>query len=302
MGLTIVDTHPHIVADDDVAYPPAPIGGTRSDWSQERPVTFDVLRYQMGRAGVAKAAIVHSSTVYGFDNSYVLDSVADHTDRFVGVYSVDMRAHDVTAQIEQLAASPGIGGLRIFTTGSTLDGQAYSVDDPATYDAWECAQSLGLPVCIQVTAGAIPDVVKLLERFPQVPIILDHMAKPSLADGPPYSDASHVFALADYPRLVIKVTPRVIALASQGAASPDTFFPALVERFGADRLMWGSNYPNNEGTLAELTTSALRELAVLDNDDLAWVMGRTAQRVYPGLAEAQTPTPPETTDSAGARI
>ena len=72
---SIVDIHPHIVSPDTKKYPLDPLGGTQSTWSTERPTTYDDLLRAMDDAGVAKAAIVHSSTAYGYDNSYVADAV-----------------------------------------------------------------------------------------------------------------------------------------------------------------------------------------------------------------------------------
>ena len=72
----IIDIHPHIVSADTARYPIAPHKGHRSNWSATRAITFEQLIAEMDEAGVAKAAIVHSSTTYGHDNSYVADSVA----------------------------------------------------------------------------------------------------------------------------------------------------------------------------------------------------------------------------------
>ena len=95
MTLEIVDIHPHIIASDAERYPPGPLCGKQSEWSKERPQTFEQLVAEMDAAGVAKAAIVQASTYYGFDNSYVADSVATDPTRFIGVYSVDVFAQDV---------------------------------------------------------------------------------------------------------------------------------------------------------------------------------------------------------------
>src|SRR4051812_50155680 len=84
---SIIDIHPHIVSPDTKKYPLDPLGGTQSTWSTERPTTYDDLLRAMDEAGVAKAAIVHSSTAYGYDNSYVADAVAAVPQRFTGVYS-----------------------------------------------------------------------------------------------------------------------------------------------------------------------------------------------------------------------
>ena len=90
MPSKIVDIHPHIVSHDTVRYPVTPIGGTRSEWSKERSVTIEELIAAMDEAGVDKAAIVHSSTTYGFNNDYVVDAVAAHPKRFTGVFSVNV--------------------------------------------------------------------------------------------------------------------------------------------------------------------------------------------------------------------
>ena len=76
--MNFIDIHPHIISDDEKRYPPAPLFGKRSDWSQERPTTVETLIAAMDEAGVAKAAVVHSSTTYGFDNSYVVDGCAQY--------------------------------------------------------------------------------------------------------------------------------------------------------------------------------------------------------------------------------
>ena len=69
---------------------------------------------------MAKAAVVHSSTTYGFDNSYVVDGCNQYKNRLVAVGSVDMLADDVPAVIKGWA-DKGLAGLRIFTGGSTKD-------------------------------------------------------------------------------------------------------------------------------------------------------------------------------------
>ena len=89
MTLEIFDIHPHVISDDTGRYPPNPVRGKQSEWSKERPLTFEELVGQMNEAGVAKAAIVQSSTFYGFNNSYLADSIATTPSRFTGVCPSD---------------------------------------------------------------------------------------------------------------------------------------------------------------------------------------------------------------------
>ena len=117
--MPVIDIHPHIVSPDTKRYPLAPLGGTQSTWSSERPTSYEMLLKEMNAAGVDKAAIVHSSTAYGYDNSYVADAVATVPSRFTGVYSIDVLAPDAVKTFDYWLAR-GCGGMRLFTTGSTL--------------------------------------------------------------------------------------------------------------------------------------------------------------------------------------
>src|SRR5215470_8029634 len=108
----VVDIHPHIVSTDTERYPPTPLFGIQSDWSKERPSNVEDLLAQMDAAGVAKTAIVHASTVYGFDNSLVADAVKRFPQRCTGVGSIDMLAPDAADVAKRWIAS-GITGFRI---------------------------------------------------------------------------------------------------------------------------------------------------------------------------------------------
>jgi predicted TIM-barrel fold metal-dependent hydrolase len=237
----------------------------------------------MDEAGIAKSVLVQASTCYGHDNSYVADAVAGHPERFAGVFSVDPLAPDAPEKIRYWVGRK-MTGMRLFTAGSTMQNQAGWIDDARSFPAWECASDLGIPVCMQMTVKAIPQLVHILERFPKATVILDHLAKPALSDGPPYAGAADVFRLADYKNLYLKVSPHTVAEAQNGKAAFATFFPLLVSQFGASRIVWGSNFPASKGTLAELLKASQAALAALSAEARDWIFARTAQILYPALA------------------
>jgi L-fuconolactonase len=68
MAVRFIDIHPHIISDDAGKYARVPLFGVQSDWSRDRPVTIEGLIAAMDDAGVDKAAVVQSSTCYGYDN------------------------------------------------------------------------------------------------------------------------------------------------------------------------------------------------------------------------------------------
>jgi len=282
--MSIIDIHPHIISDDEVRYPPAPLFGKRSEWSQERPNTVEALIAAMDDAGVAKAAVVHSSTTYGFDNAYVVDGCNAYADRLIAVGSVDVAAADAVTVIKEWVAK-GLKGLRIFTGGSTKDFDPTELENPAAYPAWELLGELGIPMCIQTGPIGLPQVRDLATRFKNVNIILDHLGRPDVLDGPPYANAQSLWDMADLTNVYMKLTPRIMGDVKKGEADPASFFAKTVEVFGADRLAWGSNFPTSPGTLGEILATAQDRLASLSDEDRAWIFGKTAQKLYPDLAD-----------------
>ena len=283
MNSVAIDIHPHVISTDLAHYPRAPIGGHQSDWSRDRPVGTDAMLAAMDRAGIAKSALVQASTCYGHDKSYVADAVAAHPDRFTGVFSVDVLAADACERMRYWMGK-GLTGMRLFTTGSTMPGQAGWLDDPRSFPAWDLAEARGLPVCLQMTAKGIPQVIALAKRFPRVRMVLDHLARPELEDGPPYDAAASLWSLAPYEGVFLKATERNFMGSKTGKATPESFFAKLVSEFGASRIAWGSNYPSSEKPLDALLQLARDTLAFLPEADREWIFAGTAQKLYPALA------------------
>ena len=282
--MTTIDIHPHIISTDRTRYPRAPLGGRQSDWSETRPVSVEQLIAAMDQAGVQKAAIVQASTCYGHDNSYVADAVAANPQRFTGVFSVDVLAPDARERMRHWM-DRRLTGMRLFTFGSTMSEQASWIDDPKSFPAWQYAGESGLSICMQMSAKGLPQLTGMLERFPNVKVILDHAARPQIDDGPPYAAAMSLFALARYPNVYLKLTQRNFSEARKGKATPETFFPRLAGEFGAQRLAWGSNYPSSEGRLPQLLELGRNSLACLPQQDREWIFAKTAQSLYPALAD-----------------
>ena len=280
----IVDIHPHIISTDTKRYPPTPLFGVQSDWSKERPASDEQLIAAMDAAGVAKTAIVHASTCYGFDNSYVADAVERFPKRCTGVGSIDMLAPDAVA-VTKAWISRGITGLRIFTGGSTKKVDASALDDPRSYPVWELMGERGLSICVQTNATGIPATIALAKRFPKVPIILDHFGRPDVSGGPPYTAAAPLMSLAAVPNVYLKFTPVVLQRLDECKADAHDFLGKLVAAFGANRMTWGSNWPNSPGTLKELVADAGAALASLSQNDRDWILGRTALGLYPALRD-----------------
>jgi L-fuconolactonase len=282
MAGPIVDIHPHIVSPDTKRYPLTPLFGIQSDWSKERTATDEQLVAAMDDAGVAKTAIVHASTCYGFDNSLVADAVAHFPQRCTAVGSIDMLAPDAVDVAKRWIAR-SITGFRIFTGGSTKSVDASTLDDSRAYPTWEMCGERGISICVQTDASGIPATIALAKRFPKVPIIVDHFARPDVSGGPPYAAAAPLMSLAPLSNVYLKLTPVALGRVQQAKADVHGFLAKVVTEFGASRIAWGSNWPNSPGTLKEHVAAAKAALASLTEADRDAILGGTALRLYPSL-------------------
>ena len=283
MAQTIIDIHPHVISPDETRYPRDPLGGILSDWARDRPVTPDQMVKAMDEAGIARAALVQASTCYGYDNSLVADAVKAYPHRFAGVFSVDVLSPDAPQKI-RACVDQGLSCLRLFTTGSTMPDQAGWLDDARSFPAWETAQTLGIPVCVQMRLTAVHQLHTLIEQFPRTKIILDHLGSPDARDGAPYKAAQPLFDLAKSPNVFLKLTIRNIRMIAEGGGPFQPYFRKVVDTFGAERIAWGSNFPTSDASLKKIVDESLAALAFLSASEQDWIFSGTAAKLYPSLA------------------
>ncbi|MFE5076242.1 amidohydrolase family protein [Streptomyces halstedii] len=281
--MDVVDAHCHIISEDLTAYPKAPIGGKQSAWAASRPVTAEGMVTRMDETGIGQAVLVQATTNYGYDNAYVLDTSRRRPERFVAVGTVDPLRPDAAASLKAAVGDGGLAGVRLFTSGSTVPTQGEWFVAPETFPFWEQAEELGLPVCLQMRLGpATEQLVELLERFPGVRVLLDHIGYPDIAASPARAGAD-VASLGTHPGLHLKLTHRNLERLRDAGDAAGDFLDPVVEAFGAGRIAWGSNCPAAEQSLPELLALAQMILADLPEPARQEIFAGTARRLYPGL-------------------
>jgi L-fuconolactonase len=290
-----VDTHPHVLATDTQKYPVAPLGGVQSEWSRDFQNTGEDFLRRMDEAGVQQATLVQASTFHGTDNSYLAEVVAAHPDRFVGVTCVDPLAEGAPDTLSFWIEQRKLHGVRLFTAGSTM--QNASADwliDPKLDAFWDRARDLNIPINMQLRYPSLHLLRTIMERHPRTRFILDHLAGPQLEDGPPYAAAQDLLALGSYPQVSLKFSKHNLDNAARGASTVEAFMRALIGAFGADRLMWGSNFPATRLQSAtpykDILLEARQTLAFLSVEEQGWVFGRAAMRAYPALEQVSSAT------------
>src|SRR5215468_9394675 len=159
----VIDTHVHVIAEDEDLYPlsPLPLSGP---WYREAPCSAEALLPQMNAAGVARAMLVQPLGAYSYDNRYAADSAARHPRRFLGVCCVDPDGADPVGALEHWVRERGMRGIRLFALAR--DDPSW-LAEPRTFLLWERAAELGARVVVTIFDHQIPQLVTVLRRFPR---------------------------------------------------------------------------------------------------------------------------------------
>ncbi len=229
----------------------------------------------MNASGVDRAVLVQAVGAYSFDNAYAADAGRARPDRFVSAACIDPLAEKPFDAVEYWVRERGMQGLRVFAVSRTDETW---LADPRTFPVWERALALGAHLIVTIMNHQLPHLHRFLDAFRDAPISLDHCAFPD-----PAAPAS-LFALARYPNLRLKVTTHVLDAATLHDGDALPFLRKLVETFGAERLMWGSDYSQtHDRSYAELVALANRAFDGLPENERVACLGGTAARIW-GLA------------------
>jgi L-fuconolactonase len=192
----------------------------------------------------------------------------------------DFEAPDAPARIAALAADPLLVGLRPMVQDIPDPGW---LARPGLAPAFAAMKAHGLVFDALVKPPQIPTLLALLERETELPVVVDHGAKPDLA-GADLSDwRAGIAALAARPNTACKLSGLVTE------AGPDwseaTLAPVvahLLSCFGPERLLWGSDWPvvTLAASYDRWLAAAERLTATLPPAGRAAIFGGNAARIY----------------------
>jgi L-fuconolactonase len=278
----IVDTHTHVVAADRDRYPrhqPAqPLG---SDWSERHPVDAEQLLATLDAAGVHGAVLVQPVGTYGFDNSYVADAPAVAPGRLVGVSVIDMEDDGRVDALTHWSVERGVSATRLF---NVPPGDPPWLATAASAEVLTRARQLGVRVSVCVLPTDLPVLGPLLDQAGTQPVALDHCGFAEIGD-PSAETMAALAVLGAHANLRLKVTTTILRRSPPAAGDERDVLERLGAIFGAERLMWGSDYPQHyTETYAEHVALARWACSRLRRADQERFLGGTALELWPELA------------------
>jgi L-fuconolactonase len=239
----------------------------------------------MAQAGVNHTLVVATGD---YSDDYIRESARRYSGSFSAIAKLDVSEPDAFGNLELLTRQPEVAGVRFEWRAEGADPSDW-LDAPQTRPLWELADRERIPISLASVRKLehLPALRRVLERYPDVTVILRRLVQPPVEDGPPYAGAQALFAMAEFPRLYSTFSDLNIEEADAGASTYQAFFGAVVERFGANRLMWASFFPAHRADASApvggLMEFVREKLAFLGGSALDWMLGETACSVYPSI-------------------
>ena len=273
--MLIIDCHAHITSADEVRYPP-----------KENPMrvpdgkgALKDLRQVSQANGVKAVRAVQTVSFYNYDNAYLCDAAKANPDWVAGVCCLEPDDPASPGLLKQFVREYGVRTLR-----STPGNQRRTFDHEGVRQLWRTCAEVGATVDIfLMNPDWVEGAEKLLREFPGLVVGFDHCM--DLKPGPQYERVlGEVLRLARYPNLYAKVD--FISTGTEiGFPGADLHQAVLqiIDTYGPERCVWGSNFPNALWTpklsYAEHLRIFTHELP-LSAAARAQVLGETARRLW----------------------
>ena len=232
--MQVIDAHHHLWALDTAGH----------QWPTEaEPVIhrdFVVADLIAAAADVRLAAtVLVQSQPTDADTDWMLAVAAD--DPLIGavVGWVDLAAPDAPDRIATLARAPKLRGLRPML--QAIDDTDWLLD-PALTPAIAAMLRHGLRLDALVQPRHLPMLARFMDRWPSLPVVIDHAAKPSIGQGKFDPWRAEIAALAGRGAWCKLSGLRTEQVAGAPAYQLRPYVDHLAACFG-ERLMWGSDWP-----------------------------------------------------------
>ncbi|HSH95183.1 MAG TPA: amidohydrolase family protein [Roseimicrobium sp.] len=231
-----IDSHQHFWSYSEAEYP-----WMKPEWPIRRDFLPPDLEPHLKEAGLHGSIAVQARQ--SMEESRWLLSLAERYESVLGVVGwVDLRSPEVEAQLAELAPHPKFVGVRHVVQDEPDDNFLLQ---PDFLRGIKLLKQFNLAYDILIFPKQLPAAVKFVKRFPDQPFVLDHIAKPSIKDGTLEPWAEHIRELAKHPNVMCKISGMVTEAKWNAWTSGDfrPYLDIVIEAFGEDRLMYGSDWP-----------------------------------------------------------
>ncbi|CAD7034296.1 amidohydrolase [Pseudorhizobium endolithicum] len=230
-----IDSHQHFwrLADRAGQWPPAELAAIHRDFMPED------LQPLLAEAKVDGTVLVQTMENEA-DTRFMLE-LADCTPFILGVVGwTDLKSPDAPAAIARLAQHPKLKGFRPMLQDIADDRW---IDDPALKPALCAMIDHGLVFDALVLPRQLDALLDFARRSTRLPIVIDHCAKPLIAEGRFVDWYARMKALAELPNVHCKLSGLLTEAGDQKPAGVRPYAETVLDLFGPERVIWGSDWP-----------------------------------------------------------
>lgn len=191
--------------------------------------------------GVEKTVLVQASNSVA--ESRWLLQLAEENSFIAGVVGwVDLMSPEVDQQLDELTQDPGFKGVRHLVESERRDDW---LGQREVLRGLERLAKKGLAFDLLVHTRHLKHARKVAEHYPELSLVIDHLAKPPIARAEIAEWARELRPLAAFPNVYCKLSGLVTEANWTGWTTNDLrpYVDYALELFGTERLMFGSDYP-----------------------------------------------------------
>jgi predicted TIM-barrel fold metal-dependent hydrolase len=287
--MRLYDTHSHFFSNDVAKYPIDTTGAHEgADVLRARilanPSTPENIQRLWAGSGVEGGVGVQYNSAYKTDNSFTMDSSDAYPDKIAAVIILDARKPDTPAKLRELVQRRGVTGLRL-TGYPDKEGNYPWLDSEAAQHTWAEADRLGLAMVLmylptEPNQNALEHIGGLSARYPHVKIVLDHIGWPAIAGAPDFGITPGHAALRKHRNIYFKLTTITLDNLKTGGVSAPSFLRHVVDTFGSDHVMWGSDYGNTSGEFPDMVSRAVEATSLLTARERRAVLHDTGKAIF----------------------
>jgi L-fuconolactonase len=270
-----IDAHQHFwrIARGDYAWLTPALGAIDRDFNPED------LAPHLAAHGIAATILVQAAPTQA-ETAFLLD-LADKTAFVAGVVGwTEFAAPGADATIAGLAADPLLVGLRPMVQDIDDDDWLLRAELAPAFDAM-IAHRLVFDALLK--PRHLRRLMDVLERHPRLRVVVDHAAKPAIGSGDNAAWRRDIAAVAQFPNVACKLSGLVTeAPANWTVDDLRPYAEHLLACFGAERLIWGSDWPvvNLAADYGRWISTAEQLMAGLDVAAQSLVFGGNAAGMY----------------------
>lgn len=238
------------------------------------------LKTHLDACGIHKSVFVQTQHDLA-ENRWVLE-MAEQNDFIAGVVGwVDLASEQCEKQLAEFKDHPKFVGIRHVVQDEPNDD---FIIQPDVMRGLKVLEKHKMPYDLLFFTQHLKHAVTLGKELPELPMVIDHLAKPKIKDQITEGWIDDLKAAAKFPNIYCKLSGMVTEADWKNWKPADLkpYIDAALEAFGPERCMYGSDWPVCElaGSYEQVFNALVEVLGPISASEHAAIFGGTAQKFY----------------------